>query len=240
MTRLNDSRIGALLSTDVAVRATTRTYASSHAAHGVALFIGLERDVVIRSAAGIARGRAVLVASEVEHAVQSDGPTIGICFDPERLPRVAGFARREGPAHVLDGRRGQLLLDGARAHRAELTDSRVLEGIAGEAADLVDSTAVRIDRRVARVVEALRAPTVELPDLAISAGHLQELFVRDIGAPIRRVRLWHRLMRALPLFMTTDATTAAHAAGFSDLAHFSRTCRRMLGYSPTTLRDGVR
>lgn len=98
---------------------------------------------------------------------------------------------------------------------------------------------VRLDPRVARVVEALREPTEQLPQLPISSGHLQELFARDVGAPIRSFRLWHRLLRALVAFSTRDATTAAHAAGFADLAHFSRTCRRMPGYSPTTLRDGV-
>ncbi|HTL38944.1 MAG TPA: helix-turn-helix domain-containing protein [Kofleriaceae bacterium] len=239
MPRLNDSRIGAVLAPDLAVRATTHTYSSSHSAHGVALFIGLEHDVEIRSSAGPMRGRAVLVASDVEHAVASQGPTIGICFDPERLPRVAGFARRGGPAQVLDGHHSRQLVGAATAHRAQLADPHTLAGMAGEAAELLSSTAVRIDPRVARVVEALREPQAQLPQLAISAGHLQELFTRDIGAPIRTVRLWHRLLRALVAFTTTDATTAAHAAGFSDLAHFSRTCRRMLGYSPTTLRDGV-
>lgn len=36
-----------------------------------------------------------------------------------------------------------------------------------------------------------------------------------------------------------DATRAAHLAGFADLAHFSRTCRRMLGHSPTTMRSAL-
>jgi AraC-like DNA-binding protein len=45
-------------------------------------------------------------------------------------------------------------------------------------------------------------------------------------------------LAAVLAFDRTDATTAAHRAGFADLAHFSRTCRRMLGYSPTGLRDG--
>jgi AraC-like DNA-binding protein len=65
------------------------------------------------------------------------------------------------------------------------------------------------------------------------------LFARDIGISRRTYRLWHRLLCALRAFSTSDATSAAHAAGFADLAHFSRTCRRMLGYSPTGLRDGV-
>jgi AraC-like DNA-binding protein len=62
---------------------------------------------------------------------------------------------------------------------------------------------------------------------------------RDIGTSMRSYRLWHRLLRALRTFSTSDATSAAYAAGFADLAHFSRTCRRMLGYSPTSIRDGV-
>jgi AraC-like DNA-binding protein len=50
--------------------------------------------------------------------------------------------------------------------------------------------------------------------------------------------LWRRLLAAVEALARMDATRAAHAAGFADLAHFSRTCRRMLGYSPTELRDG--
>jgi AraC-like DNA-binding protein len=68
---------------------------------------------------------------------------------------------------------------------------------------------------------------------------LVALFARDVGTSIRSYRLWRRLLRALLAFAQGDATTAAHAAGFADLAHFSRTCRRMLGYTPTALRDGI-
>lgn len=235
MARLNDSRIGAVLGEDLAVRATTRTFASPHAAHGVAMFIGVERDVEV----GSARGRVVVVPADHEHAVASSGPTIGICFDPERLPHVAGYARRCGQPHVVEGRTGHMIVEAAHAHRAQLTRSDVLDGLAREAARAIADSPVRLDSRVARVVEALRDPAREVPPLSISDAHLQELFARDVGLPIRSFRLWRRLLDALPLFMTTDATTAAHAAGFSDLAHFSRTCRRFLGYSPTILRDGV-
>lgn len=61
--------------------------------------------------------------------------------------------------------------------------------------------------------------------------------VRDVGLPIRTFQLWRRLLAAVAALARLDATSAAHAAGFADLAHFSRTSRRMLGYSPTGLRD---
>ena len=55
------------------------------------------------------------------------------------------------------------------------------------------------------------------------------------GCPCDLFLLWHRLLAAVGAFSRIDATTAANAAGFSDLAHFSRTCRRVLGNSPTGL-----
>lgn len=53
--------------------------------------------------------------------------------------------------------------------------------------------------------------------------------------PMRRYSLWRRLLHALARVGPVDLTTAAHAGGFADLAHFSRTCRRMLGYAPSEL-----
>jgi AraC-like DNA-binding protein len=96
---------------------------------------------------------------------------------------------------------------------------------------------------VARVVEALRHPDGELDaaiaTVGLSRSHLESLFVRDVGVSIRTYRLWRRLIAAVIGYSRRDATAAAHHAGFADLAHFSRTCRRMLGYSPTALRGSL-
>jgi AraC-like DNA-binding protein len=43
----------------------------------------------------------------------------------------------------------------------------------------------------------------------------------------------------LALVGRLDLTAAAHAGDFADLAHFSRTCRRMLGYPPSVLRENL-
>ena len=75
--------------------------------------------------------------------------------------------------------------------------------------------------------------------LELSAAHFRALFARDIGVPMGRYVLWRRLLHALARIGPVDLTTAAHAAGFADLAHFSRMCRRMLGYAPTALWSRV-
>ncbi|HEY5949615.1 MAG TPA: helix-turn-helix domain-containing protein [Kofleriaceae bacterium] len=241
MTRLNDSRIGTLLGDRFAVRASARTVSTLHAQHGAALFVTLETPLTVVDTHGnVARGHVVLVPPDLENTVLSAGPTIGICYDPERLPRLAARSRARGSAQALDGRLAHKLVEQAISYRAQLEQPDVLRGIADEAADwLGTETARAVDTRVAAVIEALRDHDEAMPQLPISRAHLAELFARDVGTSMRSYRLWRRLLRALVAFTRSDATTAAHAAGFADLAHFSRTCRRMLGYTPTALRDGV-
>jgi hypothetical protein len=87
--RFRGSRIAGALAESFAVRTSTATAPSPHAQHGHALLVGLDRDVTITTAAGVLRGRVVLVPAGVRNAVDSPGRTIGICYDPERSPIAA-------------------------------------------------------------------------------------------------------------------------------------------------------
>jgi AraC-like DNA-binding protein len=227
---LNGSRIAGVLADPFAVRTSTATESSPHSVHGHALFVGLDRDVTITNAAGPLRGRVVLVPAGTVHAVASPGRTIGICYDPERSPIVAAAPR------VLDRR----LLDLALPARDHLADPTALTDVARELHRYIGAPPRALDRRVAAAVEVLRTPGLdhrrELARIPISRAHLRALFARDIGTPIPAYARWRRLLDALAAFTGGNATRAAQAAGFADLAHFSRTCRQMLGYSPTTLR----
>lgn len=64
----------------------------------------------------------------------------------------------------------------------------------------------------------------------LSASRFRHLFAQEVGLPFRRYVLWRRLRLAVSeMSAGADATTAAHAAGFADLAHFSRTLKAMFG-----------
>ena len=214
----------------------TTAASTLHVEHACTLLVGLEADV--RS--GRARGRAILVPPGTAYAASSPGATVTYSFDPELCPRIAGFARSQG-TRGLDGALGTLIVETVRAHAAELTASESLRGVGGELATrLALGAGVRIDRRIARLLEELRDPIVDrraaLARTKLSAAHVQDLFARDIGTPIRTYALWRRLLHGLARVGPLDLTAAAHAAGFADLAHFSRTCRRMLGYAPSELQ----
>ena len=82
---------------------------------------------------------------------------------------------------------------------------------------------------------------VTLPAAARAAGlspsRARHLFVEQTGLPFRTWLLWLRINRAVGLFSGgASLTEAAHEAGFSDSAYFSRTFRRMFGLPAAALK----
>jgi AraC-like DNA-binding protein len=243
MARLNETRIGALLTEPFGGTFSRRAATTLHVEHGTTLLVGVDGDVVVDVGASRQRGRAVVVPPDVAYAAQAPGPTLSYVFDPELCPEVAALARREGP-HALDGRVAARVSGAVVAHRASLAKPDVLAGVGREAgAVLATGTPSRRDRRIVELVEALREPDADreaaVARTRLSAPHLRELFARDVGIAMRTYLLWRRLLHGLAHVGPLDFTASAHAAGFSDLAHFSRTCRRMLGYSPAELRANL-
>jgi AraC-like DNA-binding protein len=98
-----------------------------------------------------------------------------------------------------------------------------------------------IDARVSQAVASLesvqddRLPIGEVARrVGLSASRFQHIFADEIGVPFRRYRLWHRLRAAIrEVAGGANFTNAAHAAGFSDQAHFSNEFRRTFGAPPS-------
>jgi len=87
-------------------------------------------------------------------------------------------------------------------------------------------------------IEAALNKKVSLQAVAAASGlsksSFTALFRKTFGMPLRRYVLWRRLYLAVQAIgRGADATTAAHTAGFSDSAHFSRTMKTNFGVSPT-------
>jgi AraC-like DNA-binding protein len=100
------------------------------------------------------------------------------------------------------------------------------------------------DPRVLAAVDYIGArvsETVTLPDVAravhLSAERFRHLFVQETGMPLRTYVLWRRLLLVWTLLMQGETLSgAAHAAGFADSAHLSRTARSMFGLPPSVLQ----
>lgn len=94
-----------------------------------------------------------------------------------------------------------------------------------------------LDRRLRAAVAEIgarlpeRVAASEIAQAAhLSPSQLHRRFQSDLAITLRGWVLWRRLHRALVQFLAGDSLTAsAHAAGFADLAHLSRSLRRMFG-----------
>jgi AraC-like DNA-binding protein len=60
------------------------------------------------------------------------------------------------------------------------------------------------------------------------------LFKEQVGVPLRRYLLWHRILAAVDRATQGETLTeAAHASGLADSAHLSRAFREIFGLSPS-------
>lgn len=94
----------------------------------------------------------------------------------------------------------------------------------------VGDYAVTPDQRVVHVIERLRGTAslnISVKTLAeevgLSESGLIRLFSQHVGVPLRRHRLWYRLIEFVTLTLSGVPSAAAiKAAGFTDAAHLSR------------------
>ena len=73
----------------------------------------------------------------------------------------------------------------------------------------------------------------------LSPSRFRHLFMEQTGMGLRPYILWRRFLKVWELVMAGETmSNAAHAAGFADAAHLTRTSRRMFGFPPSALRVG--
>lgn len=217
-----------------------------HAHHAFQLTLSAGGKVGIRTAEGLTPGPAILIAPDVQHAIEPEGRIALLFVEPESRVGVGFWQLLKGkPVMRLPdtpGRNDDLarIWDRPPASDATLVElgRRVLDGLLGRA-DAEPS----VDPRIARVLDHLDhgshsdLTAAEAAGIAcLSESRFSHLFVEQVGLPFRTFLLWRRLMRAVAeLAAGKRLTEAAHVAGFADSAHFSRTFQRMFGLPAAAL-----
>jgi AraC-like DNA-binding protein len=229
---LNESRI--VMAGTRAARLAERLSSTPHAVHAVTLHVGLDADVTLTIADRRLRGRVLALAPDIPYAAQSPGPGVCFLFDPQR---TGASLLIERPFGRVEGKLAERILTIAAAAGPNRLDV-MLEEVAG----LVPSASGRIDARVEHALELWRPDSREVLTVTevarrvrLSRPHFAELFTRAVGMTPRRYRLWTLAMRGVSTRHGGNATERAHDAGFADLAHFTRVCRRFFGYTPSEL-----
>jgi AraC-like DNA-binding protein len=183
---------------------------------------------------------AVLVRADAWHEVNARGTHVLIAFVDAESELAASLVTRAGsdvapipPATVTEWRTQLGEPTTLTAARVEPWVTRTLSS---------HRRPPSIDHRVKRVLRDLpnrlaESEAVSLDAVAasvrLSPSRFLHLFTTSVGVPLRPYVLWLRLQcGARELARGRSVADAAHAAGFSDAAHFTRTFRRMLGATP--------
>lgn len=220
--------------------------AGFHAHHAIQLTFALSGELMLADADREVFGPAIAVAADARHRIEARG-LIGFIFVEPESPLGRTLATRlfaDGPLAVIDDAR--FLTEAGRIAAAfdGLSRTDLLCLGQGAVASIVPlPTAATPDARIARIIEqAWRHPDLPLAETAAAAGvhlspsRLRHLFVEQTGLAFKTYLLWRRLVRALDTYSQgSSLTEAAHDAGFSDSAHFSRAFKRTFGAPATTL-----
>ncbi len=215
----------------------------SHRHHAVQIACGLDGPVAYRSPLGDCAGDLVLIPPDIAHAHDAFGAAAVLYLDAEgddwaRLRDDGDGAPRALPCTP---RLRALARDAAtRAGDAGANAVRAyVEALLPRAAAAVAPDDALVAAVCALVRERLGGP-VTLAALAAavhrSPSRLAHRFRAATGLPLRRYVLWRRLRAAVETAMRgASLTEAAHAAGFADSAHLSRTFRATFGIAPSFL-----
>lgn len=182
--------------------------------------------------------RTAVIPAGVVHELDVGGEPIAVLYIEPTVAGVDAFlplvnnSRAEHGALVGSG--------GEIAFMRDLYEDRYKAGWSADALqDLLGystrrTSASAFDSRVQRIVEKLQAHddltslTTLAAQVGLSSSRFQHLFTQQVGVPFRRYRAWSRMRLALTRIVCGDNfTAAAHAAGFTDSAHFSHDSERL-------------
>jgi AraC-like DNA-binding protein len=200
-----------------------------------------------RSAAGI------LVPQGLAHEYDATvgGLHLVVWIEPESLAGRAIRSRYAGDQiHAFtDEQLGDLrsevralLVDTSGPTGARRVRARVIETLTGEQPRTATGLDARLERAIAVMFEH-RAEDLSVSQLAsrvgMSESSLSHLFREHIGVPVSRYRMWLRALEAARILQQAPTITdVAHAAGFSDAAHLTRTFRQLFGQTPSAFLGG--
>lgn len=221
--------------------------ADFHSHHAIQISLALGGWFQLDTQGTRVRSAVAAVAADTQHVIDAEGLTGIVFIEPEseagRAITRRFFSERELVAvetEAVGDFRERL------ATACTVQDDRTLVALGRELVSALSSGAAvsetdpRIHKVVAWAAEQIDRPISLSDALAVgglSASRLRHLFVEQTGLPFKTYLLWLRLTRAVQVVAGgASLTQAAHEAGFSDSAHFSRTFRRMFGVSPAALR----
>ena len=221
-----------------------------HAHYAIQIAFGLRRGIRFQTNDVWKEYGGAIIPSRQPHAMDSTCVGIGavLLVEPE-TPQGRALANRYLQRGIADMPE-DILADyapsifeacGALDSTAALqeTGQRLLRALTIDV-----ERALIVDERISRAIAFINANlnvSLTLESVAgeacLSPSRFRHVFVEATGMALRPYILWRRFVCIWEL-LSAGATlsTAAHAAGFADAAHLTRTSRSMFGFPPSALQ----
>nr|WP_244280649.1 AraC family transcriptional regulator [Leptospira saintgironsiae] len=217
-----------------------------HTHYAATLAISLKNNIHIETEKGKEEYRAALVGPNTYHKTVSPGvEMIALLIDPEtyEYSSISKFAK-VGEVKKLDISPFLPLIERLwELYYGKLNDEEAWELHLDMLRAVFPFQKLEkvTDERIVQIANMIRK---ELPDsirmkeigknFSVSEDRLIRLFKENLGIPMRRYLLWVRILEAAKLLKEGKSLTeAAHSAGFSDSAHFTRTFKENFGFVPS-------
>src|SRR5688572_521467 len=223
-----------------------------HAHYGIQVAFGSERGVLLRTSETDEWTEyfGAVVPSRQPHSF--DGSPVrywAVMFVEPETREGRALAERYGNEPIV-GIPEAVLANAATAVFTAWRDTRSKTAVAEAARGVINAIVGDViptvvpDERILRAVAYIKthiASNITLEEVAseacLSPSRFRHLFVEQTGMALRPYILWRRFLHVWELLMDGESlSAAAHAAGFADAAHLTRTSRRMFGFPPSALQ----
>lgn len=217
-----------------------------HAHYAAQMTLGLDRPFRVRLGANAPwiETQAAVLAPNQQHQLDCGGSMLAHLF--VELPQRRQTTATEVDAQFFgmsDFAPVRAAIDAARCGKLDLdsAENAVQQWFSCALPSALSSFAY--DQRINKALEWMAANPGVTPSGAVLAAHVHlsesrftHLFRQQTGLSLSRYLLWLRLFEGVAAVAHGDnMTSAAHRAGFSDLAHMSRTFRSTFGVVPSEL-----
>jgi AraC family transcriptional regulator len=219
-----------------------------HSHHAIQIALGLDGPVRFRNGDGPwVEYAGAAVKANAPHAFDGAGSVVAMVFlDPRCHEGVWLTDSLRSPVAAIPAERFAAYLPRLRGFPHDRPGAEeATELITGLVRSLCSGPPPlrRMDERITRALAWIHerdAGRLSLEAVAkavfLSPSRFAHLFSDEMGIPFRRYVLWRRLRRAMEEFAKGSTfSAAAHAAGFSDSAHLTRTFYQMFGVPPTAM-----
>jgi AraC family transcriptional regulator len=222
-----------------------------HSHHAFQISLALDGEIRLAGEDGDwTNYQGVAIEADAMHSFDANGARVAMLFvDPESHEgRWLRNTLRE-PISAISGSRLERCIPQLREF---LDDPPGIQGTVELVLSIVQCICSgpppnrKLDPRMVKAIEFIRASdtaSLAIDDVArhvfLSPSRFAHLFSDEIGLPFRRYLLWRKVTRAIVLVGRGQTlSAAAHAAGFSDSAHLTRTFYQMFGIPPTVMMGG--